>query len=139
MSDAPQRLRADKWLWAARFFKTRTLAAEEIGKGRVRVEGDVIKPARELKAGDRVELRQGAVTRTVVVRALSAVRGPASVAQLLYEETPESLAARAAAAENRRFGTEPARTIEGGRPVKRERRELDRAWNDRWSASLDDD
>lgn len=136
------RLRIDKWLWAARFFKTRSLAADEIGKHRVRVNGETAKPAREIKPGDTVALRQGPLTRTVIVRGLSAQRGPAPVAQQLYEETAESLAAQAAAREQRRFAQEPALSIEQGRPTKRERRELDQAaggWGSRWSASLDDD
>lgn len=131
------RLRLDKWLWAARFCKTRALATDEIGKGRVRVNEQVVKPARELKVGDRVELRQGVVLRTVVVRGLSAVRGPAPVAQTLYEETPASIAAREAAAERRRLAPEPAAAIDQGRPTKRDRRQL-ADWN-RWSARADDD
>lgn len=131
------RLRLDKWLWAARFCKTRALATDEIGKGRVRVNEQVVKPARELKVGDRVELRQGVVLRTVVVRGLSAVRGPAPVAQALYEETPASIAAREAAAERRRLAPEPAAAIDQGRPTKRDRRQL-ADWN-RWSARADDD
>jgi ribosome-associated heat shock protein Hsp15 len=135
--------RIDKWLWAARFFKTRTLAVEEIGRGRVALNGhEVQKPAREVKPGDTVSLRQGYVQRTVVVRALSDVRGPAPAAQRLYEETPESLKAREQAAEQRKLSPEPAHSIEHGRPTKRGRRELDeaqRGWGDRWSASLDDD
>lgn len=130
------RLRLDKWLWAARFYKTRALATEEIEKGRVRVNEQIVKPARELKPGDLVELRQGVVLRTVLVRGLSAVRGPAPVAQLLYEETPASIAAREAAAERRRLAPEPATAIEQGRPTKRDRRQL-ADWN-RWSASVDD-
>jgi ribosome-associated heat shock protein Hsp15 len=138
MSSEPLvRLRLDKWLWAARFYKTRALATDEIDKGRLRVNGQPVKPARELKVGDRVELRQGVVLRTVVVRGLSAVRGPAPVAQALYEETPESLAAREAAAERRRLAPEPASAIEQGRPTKRDRRQL-ADWN-RWSARLDDE
>ncbi len=137
MSGEPlARLRLDKWLWAARFYKTRALACDEIDKGRVRVNEQVVKPARELKAGDLVELRQGVVLRTVVVKGLSAVRGPAPVAQALYEETPASIAAREAAAERRRLAPEPAVAIEQGRPTKRDRRQL-ADWN-RWSASLDD-
>ena len=135
------KLRIDKWLWAARFYKTRTLASEEIARGRVEVNGQEVKPAREVKAGDTVALRQGPVTRTVVVKGLSGVRGPAPVAQQLYEETPESIKAREQAAERRRLAPEPALTIEQGRPTKRGRRELDdaqRGWGDRWSASLDD-
>ena len=136
------RLRIDKWLWAARFYKTRSLAADEIGKHRVQVNGDVAKASREVKAGDTVALRQGAVQRTVVVRGLSGQRGPAPVAQQLYEETAESIAAQAAAGEQRRLGSEPALSIEQGRPTKRERRSLDQArsgWGPRWSASLDGD
>jgi ribosome-associated heat shock protein Hsp15 len=130
------RLRLDKWLWAARFYKTRALATDEIDKGRVRVNEQIVKPARELKPGDLVELRQGVVLRTVLVRGLSAVRGPAPVAQQLYEETPASIAAREAAAERRRLAPEPANAIEQGRPTKRDRRQLV-DWN-RWSASVDD-
>ena len=135
------RLRIDKWLWAARFYKTRALAVEEIGRGRVEVNGQVAKPAREVKPGDTVSVRREAVTRVVVVRGISSVRGPAPVAQQLYEETPESVAAREQAAEQRRFAREPALAIDHGRPTKRERRDLDQArhdWDDRWSASVDD-
>ena len=137
-----EKLRIDKWLWAARFYKTRTLASEEVVKGRIEVDGQAVKPARELKLGDTVSLRQGAVRRTVVVRALSAARGPAPVAQRLYEETPDSVKAREQAAEQRRLAPEPAHSIEQGRPTKRGRRELDdaqRGWGDRWSASVDED
>jgi ribosome-associated heat shock protein Hsp15 len=130
------RLRLDKWLWAARFYKTRALATDEIDKGRVRVNEQIVKPARELKPGDLVELRQGVVLRTVLVRGLSVVRGPAPVAQQLYEETPASIAAREAAAERRRLAPEPANAIEQGRPTKRDRRQL-ADWN-RWTASVDD-
>jgi ribosome-associated heat shock protein Hsp15 len=135
-----EKLRVDKWLWAARFYKTRTLASEEIGKGRVDVNGAEAKPAREVKIGDTVTLRQGAVARTVVVKGLSGTRGPAPVAQQLYEETPESVTARKKAAEQRRYAREPALSIENGRPTKRGRRELDDAqrWGDRWSASIDE-
>ena len=134
------KLRVDKWLWAARFYKTRSLATEEIAKGRVEVNGAEVKPARELKAGDTVTLRQGPVTRTVVVKGLSNLRGPAPVAQQLYAETADSLAARQHAAEQRRLSPEPAHSIEHGRPTKRGRRELDdaKSWGDRWSASIDD-
>lgn len=139
------RVRLDKWLWAARFYKTRGLSAEEIDKGRVRVNGATTKPAREVRIADVIELRQGVVLRTVVVRALSGVRGPATAAALLYEETAESLAQRAAQAERRRLAPEPADSIAQGRPSKRDRRELDAwrqppaDWNDRWSASIDED
>jgi ribosome-associated heat shock protein Hsp15 len=137
-----ERLRIDKWLWAARFYKTRTLATDEIDKGRVEVNGQEVKPAREVKVGDTVSLRQGQVSRSVVVKGLSGMRGPAPVAQQLYEETAESLKAREQAAEQRRLAPEPAHSIEQGRPTKRGRRELDdaqRGWGDRWSASVDGD
>src|SRR6478609_417861 len=135
------KLRVDKWLWAARFYKTRSLATEEIAKGRVEVNGAEVKPARELKAGDTVTLRQGPVMRTVVVKGLSNMRGPAPVAQQLYEETADSIKARQESAEQRRLSPEPAHSIEHGRPTKRGRRELDdaKSWGDRWSASLDED
>jgi ribosome-associated heat shock protein Hsp15 len=135
------RQRIDKWLWAARFYKTRSLAVEEIARGRVEVNGQEVKPARDVKPGDVVSLRQGHVQRTVVVKGLSEVRGPAPAAQQLYEETAESLKARERAAEQRRLAPEPAHTIEHGRPTKRGRRELDQAqrgWGDRWSASVDE-
>jgi ribosome-associated heat shock protein Hsp15 len=137
-----QRQRIDRWLWAARFYKTRSLAVEEIGRGRVEVNGQEAKPARAVKPGDVVSLRQGYVQRVVVVKALSEMRGPAPVAQQLYEETPESIRAREQAADQRRLAPEPAHSIEHGRPTKRGRRELDdaqRGWGDRWSASLDDE
>jgi ribosome-associated heat shock protein Hsp15 len=139
-----ERLRIDKWLWAARFYKTRSLATEEIDKGRVAVNGqDVNKPAREVKVGDTVAVRREGVTRTVVVKGLSDVRGPAPVAQQLYEETAESLQERDRAAEQRRYAREPALAIEHGRPTKRGRRDLEEAqrhgWGDRWSASVDDE
>ncbi len=130
------RIRLDKWLWAARFYKTRALAAEEIGRGRVSVNGQLAKASRELRVGDRIVLRQDAVERTVDLLGLSSVRGPAPVAQALYAETPESLALRLKAAEARRLGTEPADAIEQGRPTKRNRRQL-ADWQ-RWSASADD-
>ena len=101
MPEAPtlERLRLDKWLWAARLYKTRSLAADEVGKGRVSVNGQSTKAARELRPGDRLELRQGVVTRVLIVQALSTVRGPAPVAQTLYEETADSRTAREAAAD----------------------------------------
>lgn len=135
-----ERLRIDKWLWAARFYKTRGLAVDDLLLGRVEVNGQTAKPARELKVGDTVSVRRETVTRVVVVRGLSAMRGPAPAAQRLYEETAESVLAREKAAEQRRYAREPALSIEQGRPTKRGRRELDQArrgWDDRWSASVD--
>lgn len=136
-SEVPDgRIRLDKWLWAARFYKTRGLAADEAAKGRVTVNGQVAKPSRELRVGDLLELRQGAVLRTLTVRALSTVRGPAPAAQALYAETDASVARREAAAEQRRLAPEPAAQLDQGRPTKKDRRRLS-DWN-RWSASVDD-
>jgi ribosome-associated heat shock protein Hsp15 len=137
-----ERLRIDKWLWAARFYKTRGLASEEIDKHRVEINGVVAKPAREVKVGDTVTMRREGVTRTVVVKGISDMRGPAPVAQQLYEETAGSIAERERAAVERRFAREPSLAIEHGRPTKRGRRDLDeaqRGWGDRWSASVDDE
>jgi ribosome-associated heat shock protein Hsp15 len=131
------KLRIDKWLWAARFYKTRALAVEEIDKGRVKVNGVEAKPAREVKSGDTVSLRQGPVNRTLVVRGISNQRSAAPIAQQLYEETEESLRLKAEAAEQRRLSGDPAGAQEHGRPTKRDRRTLDKAWNNRWSASAD--
>lgn len=139
-----ERLRIDKWLWAARFYKTRSLASEAIDKGRVQVNGQPVKPAREVKTGDTVAMRHpGGHHRTVEVLAISAARGPAPVARLLYQETAESVQVNLAAAEQRRYASEPAHTITQGRPTKRDRRALNEAagdagaWGDRWSASVD--
>lgn len=132
----PLEIRLDKWLWAARLFKTRSLAAEEVTHGRVRVNGHPAKPSRDVKPGDRIAIRQGAVERVIDVVGLSAQRGPAPVAQALYAETAESVEARRVASEARRLGTEPALAIEQGRPTKRDRRQLG-DWQ-RWSASIDD-
>jgi ribosome-associated heat shock protein Hsp15 len=135
------RVRLDKWLWAARLFKTRGLAAQDIAGGRVTVNGQVAKASREVRPGDRVRLRQGGLERDVVVRAVSLMRGPAAVAQTLYEETADSLARRQLAERARRLAPDPAQTIEQGRPTKRDRREIERSqvqWQ-RWSASIDDE
>jgi ribosome-associated heat shock protein Hsp15 len=130
-------LRIDKWLWAARFFKTRSIASDEIGKNRVQINGQDAKASREVKPGDTVRMRQGQVERTVLVKGISAVRGPAPVAQLLYEETAESLAQRQKLAEMNRLSREPALSIEQGRPTKRDRRQIEKTWDDRWSAGID--
>lgn len=132
---AAARVRLDKWLWAARFFKTRGLSSDEIARGRVSVNGQAAKASREVRVGDRIELRQGPVLRTVDVLGVSEHRGPAPQAQLLYRETAESTALREQAALQRRL--EPAQSIEQGRPTKRDRRQL-ADWN-RWSASLEPD
>lgn len=130
-------IRIDKWLWAARFYKTRSLATDDIHKGRIRVNGNEVKPAREVKPGDTVSMHQGGLTRSVVVRAVSDRRGPAPEAQQLYAETEESLRLRAEAQEQRRMGTEPALSLPHGRPTKQDRRAIENAWGSRWSASLD--
>lgn len=143
---ASVKVRLDKWLWAARFYKTRGLSSEEIDKGRVRLNGQLAKPSKDVKTGDTLELRLGHEVRTVVVRALSGVRASAPVASLLFEETAASLAQRAANAEMRRLAPEPAHSQPLGRPTKRNRRDIEElkdgprrdGWNDRWSASLDD-
>ncbi len=135
-----EKVRIDKWLWAARFYKTRTLSADEVARGRVQVNGQDVKPAREVKAGDTISVQQGPVLRTVMVLAVSGARGPAPVAQALYQETADSQAARAQSAEQRRLAPEPALAQVHGRPTKRQRRSLDEArggWGDRWSASVD--
>lgn len=137
------KIRIDKWLWAARFYKTRSLATDEIGKGRVAVNDQTVKASREVKVGDTVKARQGDITRTVKVLAISDQRGPAPTAQALYEETNDSLELRNKISVQRRLSREPALSIEQGRPTKRNRRDLEKAkqvgWNDRWSASLDPD
>jgi ribosome-associated heat shock protein Hsp15 len=132
-------MRLDKWLWAARFYKTRALAVEAIDKGRVQVNGQAAKRSRTLRVGDMVALRlgeRGEIASEVQVLGLSEHRGPAPVAQQLYAETPASVAAREAAARARMYQAEPAHAIEQGRPTKRDRRELV-AWR-RWSVSSDE-
>jgi len=119
------RVRLDKWLWAARFYKTRSLAAEAVAGGKVQVNGDRAKRARPLQVGDEIRLRQGPYELLVVVRAVSARRGPASVAAELYEERPESRAAREAMALQLK-SLHAAFIPEKGRPTKRDRRDLER-------------
>ena len=123
MSDDAVRL--DKWLWAARFYKTRSLATAAVTAGEVRVARERVKPARVVKPGDEVQIRRGEDVMDIVVRELSEVRGPAPVAQRLYEETEESRRRRAVAAERRRLAREPALDIKG-RPTKRDARVLRR-------------
>ena len=119
------RVRLDKWLWAARFFKTRSVASEAIVGGKVQVNGDRAKRARPLQVGDEVRVRQGPYEFLVVVRALSARRGPASAAAELYEERPQSVAAREALAIQLKT-LHAAFVPEKGRPTKRDRREMER-------------
>jgi ribosome-associated heat shock protein Hsp15 len=120
------RVRIDKWLWAARFFKTRSLAAEAIGAGKVEVNDERVKAAKMIQLGDSISVRLGPYLHLVHVRGLSERRGPASVAATLYEETAESVAARAKLAEQLRMAPAAFVYEEKGRPTKRDRREIDR-------------
>jgi ribosome-associated heat shock protein Hsp15 len=118
--------RLDHWLWVVRLTKTRALAAEAIKSGRVQVNGQPAKPSREVHPGDEVEVRNGAIRTTVVVRGAAPRRVGAPEAAKLYEETPESRAARERLLEQRRL-VEPVRSEWGkGRPTKRDRRTMDR-------------
>ena len=116
-------LRVDKWLWAARFFKTRSLAADAVEGGKVHLNGARIKPAHAVRAGDELTIRRGPYETVVVVRALSERRGPAEQAQTLYEETEASRAARETLAARLRLERGPAFESEG-RPSKKERRDI---------------
>ena len=122
--------RIDKWLWAARFFKTRSLAVDEINHGRVQIDQHDVKPAREVRIGDVITIVQAKIPRTVLVKAISEQRGPAPLAQQLYEETPDSLQTRAKIVERNRLSPEPALSLTHGRPTKRDRRELQKNWNE---------
>jgi ribosome-associated heat shock protein Hsp15 len=117
-------IRIDKWLWAARFFKTRTLACHAVDLGRVLQNEQRVKPAHSIKLGDQLEIHQNEQVMTILVMRLLEVRGSATVAQTMYQETPESLAKRLHIAENRRFQKEPSAQITQ-RPTKRQRRQLD--------------
>ena len=119
-------VRIDKWLWAARFFKTRTMATDAVDSGRIKLNGDKVKPARGVKPGDRLDVDNGATEWEVVVKELSDVRRAASFAQALYEETVESVEKRARAAEDRRYFREPGADMKG-RPTKRDRRLINRS------------
>ncbi|RZS57056.1 RNA-binding S4 domain-containing protein [Sphaerotilus mobilis] len=132
-------VRLDKWLWAARFYKTRSVAGEAIEKGRVMVNEQLAKASRTVRVGDMLAVRQGdcPLARRILVKGVSDTRGPAPVAQLLYEETEESRCAIAAWTAARPYQADPAQSIEQGRPTKSDRRKLVE-WQ-RWSVSLDDD
>jgi ribosome-associated heat shock protein Hsp15 len=118
------RVRIDKWLWAARFYKTRSLASEAVDGGKVELNGARVKPAKEVRVGDELHIRLGPYEHHVVIRGLSDKRGPASVARALFEETPESIAAREKLREDHRLA--PALFVyeEKGRPTKKDRRAL---------------
>ena len=118
-------MRLDRWLWAARFFKTRAMAAAQIAGGKIHVNGTRAKPAKQLQVGDTLRIRVGPYEWLVTVRGLSERRGPPKTALVLYEESPEGRAARERLAEQHKIA--PAPTYEGkGRPTKKERREMDR-------------
>lgn len=123
-SMADGRVRIDKWLWAARFFKTRSLATDAVAGGRVHVEGQRVKPARDVRIGERVEVSVGESTITVVVTGLADRRGSAAQAALLYDETAESRERRARERELRRLAPPPGADLRG-RPSKRDRRRLE--------------
>ena len=120
------KVRIDKWLWAARFFKTRSLAVDAIGGGKILVNGERSKPAKLVQVGDQLSIRLGPYEHIVVVRGLSERRGPASVAALLYEETAPSLAARQKLAEQLRMAPAAFVFEEKGRPTKKDRRDIER-------------
>ena len=123
-------MRIDKWLWAARFYKTRSIAQQAVEGGKVKLNGERVKPAKDVRVGDRLDLTIAAQDWTITVLALSDKRGPASVAQTLYEESPESRTRRAEQSAMRKLAAEPAlQRVGHGRPTKRERRQLDR-WRD---------
>ena len=119
-------VRIDKWLWAARFFKTRSLATDAVDTGRVKLDGDRIKPARAVKVGDKLSIDNGSDAWEVVVLGISDKRGSAPVARELYEETEASMVKRENDSQARKIYREPASTIKG-RPTKRDRRQLGKA------------
>jgi ribosome-associated heat shock protein Hsp15 len=129
MDDASAPVRVDRWLWAARLAKTRALAADAVKGGRVHLNGRAIKPSKEVRPGDRVEISMGQVRRSVVVRGTAERRGPAAEAERLYEETAESREARERHAEQRRLDrlAQPSYDDRAGRPTKRDRRRLEEA------------
>ncbi len=116
-------MRLDKWLWVARFYKTRSLAADAVDGGKVKLDGAAVKPAKELKPGDRLQIRAGEQNWEVIVHCFAEQRRPAAEARLLYQETPESVAQRERAAELRRLAPMPE-AGQKGRPTKRDRRQL---------------
>jgi ribosome-associated heat shock protein Hsp15 len=119
-------VRIDKWLWAARFFKTRSLATDAVDGGKVRQNGERVKPAHSVKPGDRLEIDNGSTAWEVVVRAIGDKRGSATFAQTLYSETEASIAARISRLERNKFFPEPSANLKG-RPTKRDRRLIDRS------------
>jgi ribosome-associated heat shock protein Hsp15 len=127
MHDRSAPVRVDRWLWAARLVKTRTLGADAARGGRVHVNGIAVKPSKEIQVGDRLELTTGPLRRTVVVRGTAQRRGPVSEAVTLYEETAESREARERLAQERRLAAPTPVGEQGGRPTKRDRRRFENA------------
>ena len=125
MSEPLVKLRLDKWLWAARFYKHRSLATEAVEGGKVQLNGIRVKPARDVKIGDRIDIQIGDSHFCVEVRGIADKRGSATIAQGLYEETPDSVAAREAGREERRLAATPGADLHG-RPTKRDRRQIGR-------------
>lgn len=121
-----QRVRIDKWLWAARFFKTRTAATEAVEGGKVEINGEGTKPARLVKPGDEVRIRLGPFEHVVTVLGIAERRGSPAVAQALYEERPESVAAREKLRDQLRMAPAAFVYEEKGRPTKKDRRDLQR-------------
>jgi ribosome-associated heat shock protein Hsp15 len=123
--DDEKRCRIDKWLWAARFFKTRSLAAQAVDGGKVRLQGERIKPARVLSVGDRLTIHLGEYQWEVTVQRLATQRGPAPVARTLYEESDASRQRRQVQAAARKHWEDPSAVLKG-RPTKRDRRTIER-------------
>ncbi len=121
--ESSSEVRIDKWLWAARFFKTRAIANRAVRGGKVHRNGERVKPSHPIRVGDMLQIQQGFDKKTIKVISLSEKRGPATEARLLYEETEESLRRREESARQRRMATETRQTV-GGKPSKRERRHI---------------
>ncbi len=131
MAEQDEPVRIDKWLWAARFFKTRALAAEAVGGGKVEIHGERAKPSRIVRAGDTITVRRGPYEWIVIVKNVARLRGPAAQAQLLYDETEESLRQRQTAAAQLQL-ERPPEFAAPGRPTKRDRRAISRFTKRGW-------
>jgi ribosome-associated heat shock protein Hsp15 len=131
MGEQDEPIRIDKWLWAARFFKTRSLAAESVSGGKIQINGDRPKPSRVVRVGDRLTIHRGPYEWTIIVKDVSCIRGPAPQAQQLYEETVESLAKRAALAAQMKLDHAPDYDS-AGRPSKKDRRAIRRFTKRTW-------
>lgn len=124
--DSADKVRIDKWLWAARLYKTRSAATEAVDGGKIEINGESVKPAKPVKPGDEVRIRNGPFEHVLVVRGLAERRGSPAVAQALYEERPDSVAARERLREQLRMAPAAFTYEEKGRPTKKDRRELQR-------------